>query len=148
MCQVLSASVFCLTEGCCGCVCYHSNHVLLDVQVIANARALGARLMKYGYKLGTDGTDNHLVLWDMRKEVTLPLSPLPSPKFAFVLQMSWLTDAQLSLKGSCVDYLLVKASAKFELVHLCFTLSHKLALVSVLESVSSPGELHCRHGTL
>lgn len=25
--------------------------------------------MKYGYKLVTDGTDNHLVLWDMRKEV-------------------------------------------------------------------------------
>lgn len=46
------------------------------MQVIANARALGARLMKYGYKLVTDGTDNHLVLWDMRKEVTLPpLSP-------------------------------------------------------------------------
>lgn len=41
------------------------------MQVIANARALGARLMKYGYKLVTDGTDNHLVLWDMRKEVML-----------------------------------------------------------------------------
>ena len=40
-------------------------------QVIANSRALGARLMKYGYKLVTDGTDNHLVLWDMRKEVRL-----------------------------------------------------------------------------
>lgn len=39
------------------------------VKVRANARALGARLMKYGYKLVTDGTDNHLVLWDMRKEV-------------------------------------------------------------------------------
>ena len=40
------------------------------MQVIANSRALGARLMKYGYKLVTDGTDNHLVLWDMRKEVS------------------------------------------------------------------------------
>ena len=40
-------------------------------QVKANSRALGARLMKYGYKLVTDGTDNHLVLWDMRKEVKL-----------------------------------------------------------------------------
>ena len=39
------------------------------IQVRANARALGARLMKHGYKLVTDGTDNHLVLWDMRKEV-------------------------------------------------------------------------------
>lgn len=25
--------------------------------------------MKKGYKLVTDGTDNHLVLWDLRKEV-------------------------------------------------------------------------------
>ena len=35
----------------------------------ANAVALGNRLMKRGYKLATDGTDNHLVLWDLRKEV-------------------------------------------------------------------------------
>ena len=65
-------------EGCCGCVCWHNDDVLLEVQVIANARALGARLMKYGYKLGTDGTDNHLVLWDMRKEVKPPLPPFHS----------------------------------------------------------------------
>ena len=39
------------------------------MQVRANARALGDRLMSYGYKLVTDGTDNHLVLWDLRKEV-------------------------------------------------------------------------------
>ena len=39
-------------------------------QVRANARALGARLIKHGYKLVTDGTDNHLVLWDLRKEVS------------------------------------------------------------------------------
>ena len=38
-------------------------------QVKANARALGAKLMSYGYKLVTDGTVNHLVLWDLRKEV-------------------------------------------------------------------------------
>lgn len=42
-------------------------------QVKANAAALGKRLMSYGYKLVTDGTDNHLVLWDLRKEV----NPLP-----------------------------------------------------------------------
>lgn len=40
------------------------------MQVRANARALGARLMRHGYKLVTDGTDNHLVLWDLRKEVS------------------------------------------------------------------------------
>ena len=44
----------------------------LPVQVRSNARALGACLMKHGYKLVTDGTDNHLVLWDLRKEVSLP----------------------------------------------------------------------------
>eukprot|EP00887_Chlorella_sp_A99_P003909 scaffold11.g3909.t1 len=37
-------------------------------RVVANARALGAGLMARGYKLVTDGTDNHLVLWDLRPE--------------------------------------------------------------------------------
>ncbi|KAH8817681.1 glycine hydroxymethyltransferase [Flagelloscypha sp. PMI_526] len=35
-------------------------------QVIANARALAASLVENGYKLQTNGTDNHLVLWDLR----------------------------------------------------------------------------------
>jgi glycine hydroxymethyltransferase len=35
-------------------------------QVIANARALAASLVNHGYKLQTGGTDNHLVLWDLR----------------------------------------------------------------------------------
>jgi glycine hydroxymethyltransferase len=35
-------------------------------RVRANAAALGAALMAKGYKLVTDGTDNHLVLWDLR----------------------------------------------------------------------------------
>eukprot|EP00178_Gracilaria_changii_P020137 TRINITY_DN584_c0_g2_i1.p1 TRINITY_DN584_c0_g2~~TRINITY_DN584_c0_g2_i1.p1 ORF type:complete len:505 (+),score=65.14 TRINITY_DN584_c0_g2_i1:524-2038(+) len=35
-------------------------------QVVSNARALADQLMKHGYKLVTDGTDNHLVLWDLR----------------------------------------------------------------------------------
>lgn len=35
-------------------------------QVRANARALGAELMERGHKLVTDGTDNHLVLMDLR----------------------------------------------------------------------------------
>lgn len=41
-------------------------------QVKANARALGARLSKLGHKLVTEGTDNHLVLWDLRPEVCSP----------------------------------------------------------------------------
>lgn len=35
-------------------------------QVRLNAVALGNALMKKGYKLVTDGTENHLVLWDLR----------------------------------------------------------------------------------
>jgi len=35
-------------------------------QVIANARTLADELVAHGYKLQTNGTDNHLVLWDVR----------------------------------------------------------------------------------
>ncbi|KAI0065297.1 glycine hydroxymethyltransferase [Artomyces pyxidatus] len=35
-------------------------------QVVKNARALADELTKHGYKLQTGGTDNHLVLWDLR----------------------------------------------------------------------------------
>ncbi|KAG6915685.1 hypothetical protein DXG01_010413 [Tephrocybe rancida] len=35
-------------------------------QVIANARTLGEALGSHGYKLQTNGTDNHLILWDLR----------------------------------------------------------------------------------
>ncbi|KAI8855023.1 serine hydroxymethyltransferase [Chytridium lagenaria] len=35
-------------------------------QVRANAKALGDALMAKGYKLVTDGTENHLVMWDLR----------------------------------------------------------------------------------
>jgi glycine hydroxymethyltransferase len=35
-------------------------------QVVANARALGKVITDAGYKLVTGGTDNHLVLWDLR----------------------------------------------------------------------------------
>ncbi|KAF9163544.1 Serine hydroxymethyltransferase, cytosolic [Actinomortierella ambigua] len=35
-------------------------------QVIANSRALAAKLISHGYKIQTDGSDNHLILWDLR----------------------------------------------------------------------------------
>merc|ERR1712019_110349 len=35
-------------------------------QVIANSRALAAEMQAKGHKLASDGTDNHLVLWDLR----------------------------------------------------------------------------------
>merc|ERR1712178_576792 len=34
--------------------------------VMANAKALGDALMAKGHKLSTDGTDNHLILLDLR----------------------------------------------------------------------------------
>lgn len=39
---------------------------LYTKQVKANAKKLGEELVKLGYKLVTGGTDNHLVLWDLR----------------------------------------------------------------------------------
>ncbi len=35
-------------------------------QVIKNAQVLAETLIGHGYSLQTDGTDNHLVLWDLR----------------------------------------------------------------------------------
>jgi len=35
-------------------------------KVVANSKAIGKRLMEKGHKLATDGTDNHLVLLDLR----------------------------------------------------------------------------------
>jgi len=34
--------------------------------VVLNCKALAAELMGKGHKLATDGTDNHLILWDVR----------------------------------------------------------------------------------
>mmetsp|Transcript_10483 Transcript_10483/g.33902 ORF Transcript_10483/g.33902 Transcript_10483/m.33902 type:complete len:480 (+) Transcript_10483:140-1579(+) len=42
--------------------------VLYQKQVRANSRALAKYLMDKGYRLVTDGTDNHLVLWDLRPQ--------------------------------------------------------------------------------
>ncbi|KAG0304823.1 Serine hydroxymethyltransferase, cytosolic [Dissophora globulifera] len=35
-------------------------------QVVANSKTLAATLIKHGYKIVTDGSDNHLILWDLR----------------------------------------------------------------------------------
>jgi|EP00979_Chaetoceros_neogracilis_P000305 glycine hydroxymethyltransferase len=37
-------------------------------QVKKNAKALGAKLVSMGYTLATGGTDNHLVLWDLKPQ--------------------------------------------------------------------------------
>jgi len=36
------------------------------LQVVSNAKSLAQELVSLGYKLQTEGTDNHLVLWDLR----------------------------------------------------------------------------------
>lgn len=35
-------------------------------QIIKNSAAVAAGLHKHGYKLQTDGSENHLILWDLR----------------------------------------------------------------------------------
>merc|ERR1712187_693450 len=40
--------------------------VTYSKQVITNSRALAAEMQAKGHKLAGDGTDNHLVLWDVR----------------------------------------------------------------------------------
>merc|ERR1712086_1222382 len=34
--------------------------------VVANARTMAETLMSKGHELASDGTDNHLILWDLR----------------------------------------------------------------------------------
>jgi len=40
-------------------------------QIVKNAKALAQELMNYGFKLVTDGTDNHLILIDLRNKGVL-----------------------------------------------------------------------------
>jgi glycine hydroxymethyltransferase len=42
------------------------NFVEYSKQVIANCKTLAETLQSKGHKLATDGTDNHLILWDLR----------------------------------------------------------------------------------
>jgi glycine hydroxymethyltransferase len=39
-----------------------------SIQVKANARTLAEHMMAHGYKLMSGGTDNHLILWDLRPQ--------------------------------------------------------------------------------
>merc|ERR1711871_1097840 len=38
------------------------------IQLKSNIKALSAKLGEHGYKMATGGTDNHLVLWDLRPQ--------------------------------------------------------------------------------
>jgi Serine hydroxymethyltransferase len=48
--------------------CKTPEFVAYQKQVIANARALAAYLVSKGYAMATGGSDNHLVLWDLREQ--------------------------------------------------------------------------------
>eukprot|EP00992_Anisonema_acinus_P008110 TRINITY_DN4182_c0_g1_i2.p1 TRINITY_DN4182_c0_g1~~TRINITY_DN4182_c0_g1_i2.p1 ORF type:complete len:473 (+),score=122.95 TRINITY_DN4182_c0_g1_i2:61-1419(+) len=62
-------------------------------QVRANARAIAGKLLELGYKLVTNGTDNHLVMWDLR-----PLG-LTGSKVEKVLEMVNISVNKNSLAG-------------------------------------------------
>jgi glycine hydroxymethyltransferase len=44
----------------------HPSFKVYAKQVVSNARAMAEALIEHGYKLQSGGTDNHLVLWDLR----------------------------------------------------------------------------------
>ncbi|WP_341764339.1 serine hydroxymethyltransferase [Candidatus Tisiphia endosymbiont of Beris chalybata] len=48
--------------------CLKPDYTLYIKQVIANAKALGSSVMKRGYDILTSGTDNHMILIDLRKD--------------------------------------------------------------------------------
>jgi glycine hydroxymethyltransferase len=62
-------------------------------QIIANCQALAAGLVGKGYKLVTNGTDNHLLLWDLR-----PLD-LTGSKFEKVLEYGGITVNKNTIVG-------------------------------------------------
>eukprot|EP00759_Apiculatamorpha_spiralis_P007507 PhF_6_TR1463/c0_g1_i1/m.2635/K00600/glyA, SHMT; glycine hydroxymethyltransferase len=62
-------------------------------QIVANCQALAAALTGKGYKLVTNGTDNHLLLWDLR-----PLD-LTGSKFEKVLEYASITVNKNTIVG-------------------------------------------------
>nr|PNR48167.1 hypothetical protein PHYPA_012642 [Physcomitrium patens] len=66
-------------------------------QVKANAKAIGDALMKKGFKMVTDGTENHLVLWDLR-----PLG-LTGNKVEKVCELAHITLNKNSMFGDSSD---------------------------------------------
>ena len=60
-----------------------------QLQVVANCAAMAGRLVAKGYSLVSGGTDNHLVLLDLRPKVI----PLPPPPCLLCLD-DWITDGR------------------------------------------------------
>ena len=66
--------------------------------MVSNCRALASRLVELGYKLVSGGSDNHLVLVDLRPFVSI---------FVIVLQSSLHIDCSLCMRtyAECGHYL-------------------------------------------
>ena len=62
--------------------------------VVSNANALGEGLIKRGYKLVTGGTDNHIVLWDVKSTTGLTGS-----KVERLLELASITANKNSIPG-------------------------------------------------
>ena len=62
-------------------------------QIVANCKALAASLMSRGYKLATGGTDNHLILWDLRP------AKLTGNKFELICDEASITLNKNSIHG-------------------------------------------------
>lgn len=62
-------------------------------QILKNSKQLAATLMNKGYKLATDGTDNHLILWDLRPQ------KLTGNKFEFLCDEASITLNKNSIHG-------------------------------------------------
>jgi glycine hydroxymethyltransferase len=62
-------------------------------QIVANARALAAALIEKGEKVLTDGTDSHMVMWDLRPH------DLTGSKVEKVLEACSMTVNKNSLVG-------------------------------------------------
>jgi glycine hydroxymethyltransferase len=60
-------------------------------QVVNNAQALSEGLLKRGYQLATGGTDNHLLLWNVR--------PLSGSKVEKVLELAGITTNKNTIAG-------------------------------------------------
>lgn len=60
-------------------------------QVVSNAQALSQGLLERGYQLATGGTDNHLLLWNVR--------PLSGSKVEKVLELAGITTNKNTIAG-------------------------------------------------
>ena len=110
-------------------------------QVKANARALGARLMSYGYKLVTDGTDNHLVLWDLRKEVRTDAAQATAPG-SFRAVLPKLTHVQPLMQSAHATIMVAIYLSRFMSVWHCRSGHHTLCLQILWTVRESLNRLH------